>query len=147
MPATYTPDWSDLTNVPTEFADGTDEVNDTVDWSEISGIVGTTASTVAEGDHNHDAAYLPLSAPAAGITSTQITNWDAAYGWGDHSAAGYLTGYTETDPVFLASTAYGIDSTDVTNWDAAYGWGDHDGYTRRWVTITTRTTSMSPATR
>ena len=27
------------------------------------------------------------------ITSTQISNWDTAYGWGDHSQAGYLTAY------------------------------------------------------
>lgn len=26
---------------------------------------------------------------AAGITSTDISNWDIAYGWGDHSSAGY----------------------------------------------------------
>ena len=37
----------------------------------------------------------------------------------------YLTSFTETDPVFVASVAYGIDSTDVTNWDTAYGWGNH----------------------
>ncbi len=28
---------------------------------------------------------------ASGITSTNITNWNSAYGWGDHSAGGYLT--------------------------------------------------------
>ena len=28
---------------------------------------------------------------ASGITSGNITNWNTAYGWGDHSAAGYLT--------------------------------------------------------
>jgi hypothetical protein len=27
------------------------------------------------------------------------TNWDTAHSWGDHSTAGYLTSYTETDPV------------------------------------------------
>ena len=37
----------------------------------------------------------------------------------------YLTSFTETDPVFVASVAYGIDSTDVSNWDTAYGWGNH----------------------
>ena len=31
------------------------------------------------------------AAPAAGITSTNITNWNAAHGWGDHSTQGYLT--------------------------------------------------------
>ena len=41
---------------------------------------------------------MSTSAPAASITSTNITNWNTAYGWGNHAAAGYLT--TETDPVF-----------------------------------------------
>jgi len=39
--------------------------------------------------------------------------------------AGYLTSYTETDPIFLASAASGIAAGDITNWNTAYGWGDH----------------------
>ena len=39
--------------------------------------------------------------------------------------AGYLTSFTELDPVFTASVAAGITSTDISNWNAAYGWGDH----------------------
>ena len=31
------------------------------------------------------------AAPAAGITNTNITNWNTAHGWGDHSGQGYLT--------------------------------------------------------
>ena len=38
---------------------------------------------------------------------------------------GYLTTYTETDPVFESHIANGITSDDITNWNAAYGWGDH----------------------
>ena len=34
---------------------------------------------------------------ASGITSTKITNWDTAYGWGNHASAGYIT--SESDPV------------------------------------------------
>jgi hypothetical protein len=41
------------------------------------------------------------------------------------NGAGYLTSYTETDPVFGASPAGGITNTNITNWNAAYGWGDH----------------------
>ena len=33
------------------------------------------------------------SSVAAGITSTKVGNWDAAYGWGDHGAVGYLKYY------------------------------------------------------
>lgn len=39
--------------------------------------------------------------------------------------AGYLTSYTETDPVFSASAAFGIAAGDITNWNTAFGWGDH----------------------
>jgi len=35
---------------------------------------------------------------ASGITSTNITNWGTAYGWGNHGSVGYLTSYSETDP-------------------------------------------------
>ena len=41
------------------------------------------------------------------------------------NGAGYLTSYTETDPVFAASVAAGITNTNITNWNTAYGWGDH----------------------
>jgi hypothetical protein len=66
-----------------------------------------------------------VASPAYGITSTKITNWDTAYGWGNHASAGYLTSYTETDPVFVASAAYNVTSTKISNWDTAYGWGNH----------------------
>lgn len=54
----------------------------------------------------NDAGYLTTesdpvfsAAPAAGITSTNITNWNTAYGWGNHAAAGYLTSETYTGTV------------------------------------------------
>lgn len=36
------------------------------------------------------------------------------------NTSGYITGYTETDPVFSASAAAGITSTDISNWGYAY---------------------------
>src|SRR6056300_265838 len=74
--------------------------------------------------------------------NTKISNWDTAYGWGDHSTAGYLTSYTETDPVFSASAASGITTTNISNWNTAYGWGDHStaGYQSASTALTTSTT-------
>jgi hypothetical protein len=37
-------------------------------------------------------------------TTASQGNWDTAYGWGNHASAGYLTSYTETDPVVGAVT-------------------------------------------
>ena len=83
---------------------------------------------------------------------TNAGHGNTAYGWGDHSQAGYLTSYTETDPVFSASAAAGITSSNISTWngkyakpstgipktdlasavqttlsnaDTAYGWGNH----------------------
>ena len=103
----------------------------------------------------------------AKITKEQIkdenfSNWDTAFGWGNHASAGYLmpsdidtfaeldalvadedlakhgdnvsefvndagylTSFTETDPVFIASPAGSITAGQITNWDTAFGWGDH----------------------
>jgi len=58
------------------------------------------------------------------ITDAKVGQWDTAYGWGDHASAGYLTSYTETDPVYTASSWY-TTTNNSTNWDTAYGWGNH----------------------
>ena len=45
--------------------------------------------------------------------NTKITNWDTAYGWGDHSAAGYLTSFTETNDLTAAVTWANIPDANV----------------------------------
>jgi trimeric autotransporter adhesin len=34
----------------------------------------------------------------ANLPSLNLSNWNTAYGWGNHATAGYLKSYTETDP-------------------------------------------------
>ena len=38
-------------------------------------------------------------------TTTQETNWDAAYGWGDHLSGGYLTAESDTLATVVARGA------------------------------------------
>ena len=65
-----------------------------------------------------DVEYVTNYITNLGVTLTSISNWDAAYSWGDHSLIGYLT--VETDPIFTASDAASITATDITNWNTAY---------------------------
>jgi hypothetical protein len=58
------------------------------------------------------------------ITTTKISNWDTAFGWGNHASAGYLTSFTESDPT-VPSHVKAITTTNISNWNAAFGWGNH----------------------
>ena len=84
-------------------------------------------------------------------TTNNSSNWNTAYGWGDHASAGYLTSETYTGTVTSVAatvptgfavtgspitttgtlaiafdTGYSLPTTaSQTNWDTAYGWGDH----------------------
>ena len=58
------------------------------------------------------------ASPAKDIAGTNITNWNTAYGWGNHAAAGYLTSLSETDPVFTAwdkSTGISITKSQISD--------------------------------
>lgn len=64
------------------------------------------------------------SADCAAITSTQILNWDTAYGWGDHSGEGYLTSLAFsglTDYPADAAGALTNDGAGNLSWAAAGG--------------------------
>ena len=79
------------------------------------------------------------ASPAAGILSSNISNWDTAYGWGNHASAGYLTSETSHSDVVVdgdftsaglmsrggSSGTYSIVTDNSNNWNTAYGWGDH----------------------
>lgn len=62
------------------------------------------------------------------IASTEAlkdyANWNTAYGWGDHSAAGYAdaTEVAASTQAIIASTA---PLKDYANWNTAFSWGDH----------------------
>jgi hypothetical protein len=51
---------------------------------------------------------------ASGITSTNISNWNTAYGWGNHASAGYLTSYSETDTLATV-TGRGNTTASIVN--------------------------------
>ena len=60
---------------------------------------------------------------AGGITSTQVSNWDAAYGWGNHAGAGYLSSLgsitTHTDVNITSATTGQLlrYNAATTNWE------------------------------
>ena len=101
-------------------------------WGDHSsaGYLTSLGTAIVDADFSFNGLMKRTAAGTYTTISDNSSLWDNAFSWGDHSLAGYLTGYTETDPVFSASAAGSITSTQVTNWDTAFGWGDHsaEGY-------------------
>jgi hypothetical protein len=48
------------------------------------------------------------------ITDTKVGQWDTAYSWGDHSTAGYLTSFSETDTLDSVTGRGATTSNAVT---------------------------------
>lgn len=132
LPITISADFLSLSSSPTVIGDwtytGSVTITDSLD------LTGAVVSGLA----------------ALSITDSDISNWDTAYGWGSHSVAGYitagssnvltnksgnismwtnnsgyLTSYSETDPVYSIAPASGITNGNILNWNTAYGWGDY----------------------
>lgn len=87
-----------------------DSINDThIDW-------GTGANQVSADD-------IPDGSTNAIPTLTQESNWDTAFGWGDHSTQGYLTtvdisantNLTASDGVLLTGDALSVDISPQTD--------------------------------
>lgn len=70
---------------------------------------GSLTYTPANGQFTFAPADLTGFLTSTDITSGDISNWNAAYGWGNHATVGYLTGEIDTlDSV----TARGADTTN-----------------------------------
>lgn len=109
---------------------GTSIVNNSANWNTAFGW-GDHAGLYSLLGHTHTFASLtsiPTTLAGYGITdaatSAQGANADTAYSWGNHALAGYLTSFTETDPIYTASTWYNT-TNNATNWNTAYTWGNH----------------------
>ncbi len=77
---------------------------------ESSGAIGTRTLSSLLGEYTEtDPVYS--GDPASGITSTNITNWSTAHGWGDHSAEGYITG---NESITLSGDASGSGTTSIS---------------------------------
>jgi hypothetical protein len=94
-------------NVPNYSVGGGSDGNDYVDgvsFNTADGVLtltrtGALADLTADLDGRYLTSYTEtdpvfVAHAANGITSTNISNWNTAHGWGNHASAGYLTNIT-----------------------------------------------------
>jgi len=70
-----------------------------------------TAESIFGGITETDPIFV--ASPANGIVNTNITNWNIAFGWGNHATVGYLTSFTENDPIWSAASVNYYTSTNM----------------------------------
>jgi len=119
--ASHTHLWSHITDRPTALSAFTNDL----------GNYGGFLTSFTETD--------PVYTASSWYTTiNNSSNWNTAYGWGNHATVGYLTSFTETDPT-VPSHVKSITSTNISNWNTAYGWGNHAnaGYQAAATAITT----------
>lgn len=103
--------WSEILNKPSTFAP-TAHTHMLSDISNLSSL-SITESQISDLSH-----FSPTSLLVDYSFVDNSTNWDMAYSWGDHSTEGYLTSFTETDPVFTAwdkSTGISITESQISD--------------------------------
>ena len=99
--------------------------------TQLAGYTSSWASAAANSHTHSNKSVLD------GITSTKVSNWDTAYGWGNHANAGYvkssgvtsiatgtgLTGgpITSTGTMSIAAATLG----KIESGSTAFGWGNH----------------------
>ena len=82
---------------------------------------------------------------AAAVTSAKISNWDTAYGWGNHATAGYLTALpSRTTTQVTTAPLLSTGSTDVSiATPKTYALLKIQTSHAAWVTLYTDTTSRT----
>lgn len=112
-----------LTGYLTGFTE-TDPVRNSVSWNYVgmsmTGDWNTAYSRISTESGN---ALFFWNNSGDYVLMSLTGNWNTAYGWWDHALAWYLTGYTETDPIWMANSGDYIPRTSVTT-GMTYPWSD-----------------------
>lgn len=119
---TYNPNWIDRDTQPDGSALRVVKAEDFKrEWEAIQTsftLAAPTVDTSLTGSTSIEHLTVLNGVSATGtITGSNInaSNWDTAYGWGNHASAGYA----------LAADVPTVSGYNKSNWDTAYGWGDH----------------------
>jgi hypothetical protein len=94
---------------------------DTFGLNDTSGlgvyIKGTGNTYIYGGGKFFDGSSVRTLWHSGDFSSTNVSNWNTAYGWGNHASAGYLTSFnitTQTDPKYIRSDADDVFTGNLT---------------------------------
>lgn len=110
------PDLTDVGNAVTPTS-GNILMGDGSLWQSVAQSNISRLGTILSGDVSAiELDPVFLASPANSVTSDNLTDWQTAYSWGNHSTQGYITdGNTNWD------NSYGFITDGNTSWDNTYG--------------------------
>lgn len=138
---TYTITFTDGTTTTFDVTNGKNGSGSVVDVT-VDG-VSVLVDNVAEIDLSGKADVSSLSAVATSGAYADLSGKPSIPSKTSdlQNDSGYISGYTETDPLFLASAAYSIVAADISNWNAKSDFsGDYDDLSNK-PTLSTVATS------
>lgn len=105
---------SNIVFAPGSDANATQEADAQIrfEYKAVNGTISTAAKLWSGGNFN-TAGYITVQNGGNTITNTKVGQWSTAYGWGDHSQAGYLTS-SSTQSKYLRSDVDDTSSGDLT---------------------------------
>ena len=105
---------SNIIFAPGSDANSTHEANAQIRFAykAVDGTISTAAKLWSGGNFN-TAGYITVQNGGNTITNTKVGQWSTAYGWGDHSQAGYLTS-SSTQSKYLRSDVDDTSAGDLT---------------------------------
>ena len=123
---------SALQNEVHDFLEGSDADNIINKWRELESFL----SGLRESDNLSDILATKANQSALDATNAtvatkwtqdnnKITQWNTAYGWGDHSKVGYALNSALQALSNVVDTKWTQDNVKISNWDTAYSWGNH----------------------
>ena len=74
-------------------------------WGNHAGVDELAWLDLDNGNYFTDGNIYPGGSTTKYVSTGRIDNWNTAYGWGDHSTVGYLTGYTDTNDIDYVNSA------------------------------------------
>lgn len=103
----FSGDYNDLQNKPDLSNYVTKNTTQAISGSKLFTTIPQTNQQATENNHIINKKYFDDNVPTVPTNISAFNN-----------DSGYITGYTETDPVFSASAAAGITAQDITNWNS-----------------------------
>jgi hypothetical protein len=116
--------------------------DDRVFITDVSAVYGQQTKYIKKSVLTAESDPIFSVSDVAKVTSTDISNWDSAYGWGNHASAGYYDSLSDIQSA-VTNDFHNLGGTDLVN-DADYDPANELPVAGNDIDVSTATVSIEP---